>query len=215
MKLAFIKKKVYVIRWDGRVCDQRSGLAKEMKELGTQKVKAGMATHTKASAKTSTSRDRQGAKGNGTLASKDEDGRGSVKSGAVCGLKGTGAGRGSQLRPDLTFLSETDGRALLRSLQAWVVEGQDGEDTVRTWLPARHVPGVHAHELALHPVGKAEDTMLRGPQVCVSGGVILAVLHKEKGSRHMQLKRRHILPAPEVEGLVQLLQHQEQAHGAL
>ncbi|KAK3246202.1 hypothetical protein CYMTET_44255 [Cymbomonas tetramitiformis] len=62
------------------------------------------------------------------------------------------------------------------------------EQAVRTWLPARHVPAVHAHRLGLEPVTP--------PQWCPT---------KEKGGRRVHLKRRLAIPAAGVQGLAQLV----------
>ncbi|KAK3248981.1 hypothetical protein CYMTET_41579 [Cymbomonas tetramitiformis] len=47
--------------------------------------------------------------------------------------------------------------------------------------------------------------------IAVADDVISVVLHKEKGRRHVRLKRRLTIPAAGVEGLVQLLEHWEGA----
>ncbi|KAK3250852.1 hypothetical protein CYMTET_39788 [Cymbomonas tetramitiformis] len=46
-------------------------------------------------------------------------------------------------------------------------------------------------------------------------GTVSMILHKEKGRRHVRLKRRLTIPAARVKGLVKLLQHWEQVRNAL
>ncbi|KAK3277242.1 hypothetical protein CYMTET_14740 [Cymbomonas tetramitiformis] len=111
------------------------------------------------------------------------------------------------------------------------------EQTVRTWLPARHVSAVHAHGLELQPVGRAETELLMActyvvfafvtfgrpdtgvsrlrTHVSITGDTVSGVLHKEKGGRHVRLKRMLTIPAAGVQGLVQLLQHWQQLSSAI
>ncbi|KAK3239228.1 hypothetical protein CYMTET_50828 [Cymbomonas tetramitiformis] len=129
---------------------------------------------------------------------------------------------------DMGFDGPAKGRSVSRavkgvsSLQAAAVDTHDEEETVRTWLPARHVARVHAHGLAMRPAGKAEMELLRTCTYVVFAfvtfgqidtgvsmqrshiAVISMVLHKEKGKRHVRLKRWLTIPAAGVEGLVQL-----------
>eukprot|EP00854_Cymbomonas_tetramitiformis_P033441 gene33441-biopygen35590 len=136
---------------------------------------------------------------------------------------------------DMGFDGLAKGRSVSRavkgmaSLQVAAADTQDEEETVRTWLPARHVARVHAHGLAMRPTGRAEMELQRActyvvfafvtfgrpgtgvsmqkSRIAVADDVISVVLHKEKGRGHVRLKRGLTIPAAGVEGLVQLLEH--------
>ncbi|KAK3252466.1 hypothetical protein CYMTET_38229 [Cymbomonas tetramitiformis] len=117
----------------------------------------------------------------------------------------------------------------MSSLQVQVADEQWKDRTVRTWLPLRHVSAVHAHGLGMHPVGRAETELLQAcayvvfafatfdrpdtgvsmlrEHISVTNSIVLVVLHREKGGRHVRLKRKLTIPAAGVQGLVQLLQH--------
>ncbi|KAK3269832.1 hypothetical protein CYMTET_21730 [Cymbomonas tetramitiformis] len=68
---------------------------------------------------------------------------------------------------DMGFPRPAKGRAISRAvkgmarLQVQAAEAAGEEQTVRTWLPARHVSAVHAHGLGLEPVGRAATELLR------------------------------------------------------
>ncbi len=140
---------------------------------------------------------------------------------------------------DMGFDGPAKGRSVSRavkgmaSLQVAAAGTQNEEETVRTWLPARHVSKVHAHGLAMRPTGRAEMELLRActyvvfafvtfgrpdtgvsmqkSHIAVADGVISVVLHREKGKRHVRLKRRLTIPATGVDGLVQLLERWQSA----
>ncbi|KAK3284631.1 hypothetical protein CYMTET_7731 [Cymbomonas tetramitiformis] len=143
---------------------------------------------------------------------------------------------------DMGFPGPARGRAISRAvkgmsrLQVQAAEAAGEEQTVRTWLPARHVSAVHAHGLGLEPVGRAATELLRActyvvfafvtfgrPEtgvsmrrghISITGDDISVVLHKEKGRGHVRLRRRLTIPAAGVAGLVQLLQHWQQVRDA-
>ncbi|KAK3256298.1 hypothetical protein CYMTET_34561 [Cymbomonas tetramitiformis] len=140
------------------------------------------------------------------------------------------------------MLDKGTGRAISRAvkgmarLQVQAAEAAGEEQTVRTWLPARHVSAVHAHGLGLEPVGRAATELLRActyvvfafvtfgrPEtgvsmrmghISITGDDISVVLHKEKGRGHVRIRRRLTIPAAGVAGLVQLLQHWQQVRDA-
>ncbi|KAK3239085.1 hypothetical protein CYMTET_50960 [Cymbomonas tetramitiformis] len=68
---------------------------------------------------------------------------------------------------DMGFPGPAKGRAVSRAvkgksrLQVQAAEAAGEEQTVRTWLPARHVSAVHGHGLGLEPVGRAAIELLR------------------------------------------------------
>ncbi|KAK3278970.1 hypothetical protein CYMTET_13129 [Cymbomonas tetramitiformis] len=117
----------------------------------------------------------------------------------------------------------------MASLQVEIASTQDAEETVRTWLPTRHVTKVHAYGLAMRPTVRAAMELQRActyvvfafvtfgrpntgvsmqkSHIAVTDDVISVALHKEKGRGHVRLKRRLAIPAAGVEGLVQLLGH--------
>ncbi|KAK3244184.1 hypothetical protein CYMTET_46197 [Cymbomonas tetramitiformis] len=125
----------------------------------------------------------------------------------------------------------------MSALQVQAEEQAGADHTVRTWLPARHVSTVHAHALQLQPVGRPSSEFLRActylvfafvtfgrpdtgvamlrQHISIAHEVVSVVLHKEKGRRHVRLKRRLTIPAAGVPGLVQLLQHWEHVRDAL
>ncbi|KAK3268306.1 hypothetical protein CYMTET_23178 [Cymbomonas tetramitiformis] len=143
---------------------------------------------------------------------------------------------------DMGFPGPARGRAISRAvkgmarLQVQAAEAAGEEQTVRTWLPARHVSAVHAHGLGLEPVGRAATELLRActyvvfafvtfgrpetgvsmrrEHISITGDDISVVLHKEKGRGHVRLRRRLTIPAAGVAGLVQLLQHWQQVRDA-
>ncbi|KAK3280628.1 hypothetical protein CYMTET_11540 [Cymbomonas tetramitiformis] len=143
---------------------------------------------------------------------------------------------------DMGFPGPARGRAISRAvkgmarLQVQAAEAAGEEQTVRTWLPARHVSAVHAHGLGLEPVGRAATELLRActyvvfafvtfgrpetgvsmrrEHISITGEDISVVLHKEKGRGHVRLRRRLTIPAAGVAGLVQLLQHWQQVRDA-
>ncbi|KAK3287955.1 hypothetical protein CYMTET_4563 [Cymbomonas tetramitiformis] len=144
---------------------------------------------------------------------------------------------------DMGYPGPAKGRSVTRAVKGMSAlqvqaEEQAGVDhTVRTWLPARHVSTVHAHALQLQPVGRPSSEFLRActylvfafvtfgrpdtgvamlrRHISIADGVVSVVLHKEKGRRHVRLKRRLTIPAAGVPGLVQLLQHWERVRDAL
>eukprot|EP00854_Cymbomonas_tetramitiformis_P034200 gene34200-biopygen19794 len=119
---------------------------------------------------------------------------------------------------DMGYDGPSKGRSMSRavkgmaSLQVKAAETQEEGETVRSWLPARHVSKVHAHGLAMRPTGRAEMELLRActyvvfafvtfgrpntgvsmqkSHIAVADDVISVVLQKEKGRRHVRLKRR-------------------------
>ncbi|KAK3241448.1 hypothetical protein CYMTET_48799 [Cymbomonas tetramitiformis] len=143
---------------------------------------------------------------------------------------------------DMGFPGPAKGRAISRAvkgmsrLQVQAAEAAGEEQTVRTWLPARHVSAVHAHGLGLEPVGRAATELLRActyvvfafvtfgrpetgvsmrrEHISITDDDISVVLHKEKGRGHVRLRRRLTIPAAGVAGLVQLLQHWQQVRDA-
>ncbi|KAK3266035.1 hypothetical protein CYMTET_25314 [Cymbomonas tetramitiformis] len=143
---------------------------------------------------------------------------------------------------DMGFPGPARGRAISRAvkgmarLQVQAAEAAGEEQTVRTWLPARHVSAVHAHGLGLEPVGRAATELLRActyvvfafvtfgrpetgvsmrrEHISITGEDISVVLHKEKGRGHVRLRRRLTIPAAGVAGLVRLLQHWQQVRDA-
>ncbi|KAK3242073.1 hypothetical protein CYMTET_48217 [Cymbomonas tetramitiformis] len=143
---------------------------------------------------------------------------------------------------DMGFPGPAKGRAISRAvkgmsrLQVQAAEAAGEEQTVRTWLPARHVSAVHAHGLGLEPVGRAATELLgactyvvfafitfgrpemgismRRGHIRITGDDISVVLHKEKGRGHVRLRRRLTIPVAGVAGLVQLLQHWQQVRDA-
>ncbi|KAK3246580.1 hypothetical protein CYMTET_43889 [Cymbomonas tetramitiformis] len=143
---------------------------------------------------------------------------------------------------DMGFPGPARGRAISRAvkgmarLQVQAAEAAGEEQTVRTWLPARHVSAVHAHGLGLEPVGRAATELLRActyvvfafvtfgrpetgvsmrrEHISITGEDISVVLHKEKGRGHVRLRRRLTIPAAGVAGRVQLLQHWQQVRDA-
>ncbi|KAK3233421.1 hypothetical protein CYMTET_56282 [Cymbomonas tetramitiformis] len=143
---------------------------------------------------------------------------------------------------DMGFPGPAKGRAISRAvkgmsrLQVQAAEAAGEEQTVRTWLPARHVSAVHEHGLGLEPVGRAATELLRActyvvfafvtfgrpetgvsmrrEHISITGDDISMVLHKEKGRGHVRLRRRLTIPAAGVAGLVQLLQHWQQVWDA-
>ncbi|KAK3276674.1 hypothetical protein CYMTET_15272 [Cymbomonas tetramitiformis] len=143
---------------------------------------------------------------------------------------------------DMGFPGPAKGRAISRAvkgmsrLQVQAAEAAGEEQTVRTWLPARHVSAVHEHGLGLEPVGRAATELLRActyvvfafvtfgrpetgvsmrrEHISITGDDISVVLHKEKGRGHVRLRRRLTIPAAGVAGLVQLLQRWQQVRDA-
>ncbi|KAK3259929.1 hypothetical protein CYMTET_31091 [Cymbomonas tetramitiformis] len=143
---------------------------------------------------------------------------------------------------DMGFPGPAKGRAVSRAvkgmsrLQVQAAEAAGEEQTVRTWLPARHVSAVHEHGLGLEPVGRAAMELLRAytyvvfafvtfgrpetgvsmrtEHISITGDDISVVLHKGKGRGHVRLRRRLTIPAAGVAGLVQLLQHWQQVRDA-
>ncbi|KAK3289450.1 hypothetical protein CYMTET_3129 [Cymbomonas tetramitiformis] len=143
---------------------------------------------------------------------------------------------------DMGFPGPAKGRAISRAvkgmsrLQVQAAEAAGEEQTVRTWLPARHVSAVHEHGLGLEPVGRAATELLRActyvvfafvtfgrpetgvsmrrEHISITGEDISVVLHKEKGRGHVRLRRRLTIPAAGVAGLVRLLQHWQQVRDA-
>ncbi|KAK3273358.1 hypothetical protein CYMTET_18396 [Cymbomonas tetramitiformis] len=127
------------------------------------------------------------------------------------------------------FHGPAKGRAVSRAvngmsrLQVQAAEAAGKEQTVRTWLPARHVSAVHEHGLGLKPVGRAATELLKactyvvlafvtfvrpetGVSMCrehvrITTDDISVVLHKEKGRGHVRLRRRLTIPAAGVVGL--------------
>ncbi|KAK3239619.1 hypothetical protein CYMTET_50463 [Cymbomonas tetramitiformis] len=113
---------------------------------------------------------------------------------------------------DMGFPGPAKGRAVSRAvkgmsrLQVQAAEAAGEEQTVRTWLPARHVLAVHAHGLGLEPVGRAATELLRActyvvfafvtfgrletgvsmrrEHISITGDDVSVVLHKEKGRGH-------------------------------
>ncbi|KAK3242308.1 hypothetical protein CYMTET_47996 [Cymbomonas tetramitiformis] len=124
----------------------------------------------------------------------------------------------------------------MSALQVQAAEAAGEEQTVRTWLPARHVSAVHEHGLGLEPVGRAATELLRAcayvvfafvtfgrpdtglpmrrEHISITCDEISVVLDREKGRGHVRLRRRLTIPAAGVAGLVQLLQHWEQMRDA-
>eukprot|EP00854_Cymbomonas_tetramitiformis_P015972 gene15972-biopygen16470 len=102
---------------------------------------------------------------------------------------------------------------------------------------SRHASAVHEHGLGMQPVGQAETGLLRAcayvvfafvtfgrpdtgvsmqrQHINITGDTASVVPHKEKGRRHVRLKRRLTVPADGVRGLVPLLQHWEQLSSAI
>ncbi|KAK3233737.1 hypothetical protein CYMTET_55981 [Cymbomonas tetramitiformis] len=134
------------------------------------------------------------------------------------------------------------GRAVSRAvkvmsrLRVQAAEAAGEEQTVRTWLPARHVSAVHEHGLRLEPVGRAATELLRActyvvfacvtfgrpetgvsmrkEHISITGDDISVVLYKENGRAHVRLRRRLTIPAAGVAGLVRLLQQWQQVRDA-
>eukprot|EP00854_Cymbomonas_tetramitiformis_P018359 gene18359-biopygen18947 len=134
------------------------------------------------------------------------------------------------------------GRAVSRAvkgmsrLQVQAAEAAREEQTVRTWLPSRHVLAGYEHGLGLESVGRTTTEPLRActyvmfafvtfgwPETGVSmrredinitSDDIPVVLHKEKGRGHVRLRRGLTIPAAGVAGLVRLLQHLQQMRDA-
>ncbi|KAK3252221.1 hypothetical protein CYMTET_38464 [Cymbomonas tetramitiformis] len=132
---------------------------------------------------------------------------------------------------DMGFPGPAKGEGMSR-LQVQAAEAAREEQTVRTWLPARHVSAVHEHGLGREPVGRAATELLkactyvvfafvtfgrpetgvsmRREHINITGDDISVVLHKEKGRGHVRLRRWLTIPATGVAGLVRLLQHWQQ-----
>ncbi|KAK3280388.1 hypothetical protein CYMTET_11773 [Cymbomonas tetramitiformis] len=143
---------------------------------------------------------------------------------------------------DMGFPGPAKGRAVSRAvkgmsrLQVQAAEAAGEEQTVRTWLPARHVSAVHEHGLGLERVGRAATELLRActyvvfafvtfgrpetgvsmrrEHISITGDDISVVLHKEKGRGHVHLRRRLTIPAAGVAGVVRLLQHWQRVRDA-
>ncbi|KAK3241985.1 hypothetical protein CYMTET_48293 [Cymbomonas tetramitiformis] len=140
---------------------------------------------------------------------------------------------------DMGYPGPAKGRGVSRAVKAMSslqVRAADDAGDERTWLPARHVSAMHAHMLQLQPVGMTETELLRActyvvftfvtfgrpdtgvpmqrTHISITGDTVSVVLHKEKGRRHVRLKRRLTIPAAGVLGLVKLLQHWQQVRDA-
>ncbi|KAK3282717.1 hypothetical protein CYMTET_9559 [Cymbomonas tetramitiformis] len=110
----------------------------------------------------------------------------------------------------------------MSSPQVQAADEQGEARTVRTWLPARCVSAVHARRLGTHPVGRAEMELLRAcayvvfafvtfgradtgvymlrTHVSITGDTVSRVLHKQKGGRHVRLKRSLTIPTTGMQG---------------
>ncbi|KAK3250312.1 hypothetical protein CYMTET_40303 [Cymbomonas tetramitiformis] len=94
---------------------------------------------------------------------------------------------------DMGFPGPAKGRAISRAvkgmsrLQVQAAEAAGEEQTVRTWLPARHVSAVHAHGLGLEPVGRAATELLRA---CTY--VVFAFVTFGRPETGVSMRREHI-----------------------
>ncbi|KAK3252908.1 hypothetical protein CYMTET_37814 [Cymbomonas tetramitiformis] len=103
---------------------------------------------------------------------------------------------------DMGFPGPARGRAISRAvkgmarLQVQAAEAAGEEQTVRTWLPARHVSAVHAHGLGLEPVGRAATELLRA---CTY--VVFAFVTFGRPETGVSMRREHIsITGSEVQG---------------
>ncbi|KAK3267531.1 hypothetical protein CYMTET_23912 [Cymbomonas tetramitiformis] len=114
---------------------------------------------------------------------------------------------------DMGFPGPAKGRAISRAvkgmsrLQVQAAEAAGEEQTVRTWLPARHVSAVHAHGLGLEPVGRAATELLRA---CTY--VVFAFVTFGRPETGVSMRRGHINITGD--DISVLLQHWQQVRDA-